>query len=971
MNKHDIAQLCQGTPSIAVLDNRGLTVREVQFNRTRTNGDISDLDTRITRHTYTSSGHLETSIDPRFFTQKEEATTPESQAAVPTNFIYVNSLSGQPLCIDSIDAGCRMTLADVTAAPLLEWDTSGTLRRFEYQDALHRPSAVFEQNAAINGGREQVTERFVYADRAAETVAHNLNGQLVRHYDNAGLKEIDSLSLTGQVLSESRQLLQSETDDSDWQGETEASWKTKLASEVKHTTRWRYTALGEVLQQTDAKGNRQRMTYYVSGHLKASHLTPAGEGATEQTLVSDLVYSAHGQKLKEVAGNGVVTEYTYDDDTLRLSRVKTTRPAKAHRATLLQDLRYHYDPVGNVLKIEDKSVAPRYYKNQQVSASNHYEYDALYQLTQATGRENDSNRQQGASLPALKTPIPSDSHQYLNYTRTYRYDRGGNLQTIQHNGASRYTNTLVVSNQTNRAVQQRSSTESPITPEQVDRHFDAHGNMRQLEHSKTLSWGRQDQLKQVHLTDQRQEHYQYSTQGQRIRKTCITAVNSVSSLDEESRLLQAALQRLRGGPKGDGVTTRRESVVYLPGLELRQTSHHTPSERALREDRQVITAGKAGRCQVRVQHWAVGKPAEIDNNQWRYGLDNHLGSSHLELSQEADILTREEYYPFGGTAVWSAKSQTEAKYKIVRYSGKERDATGLYYYGYRYYASWMGRWLNPDPAWTVDGLNLFRMVRNNPVTLHDVDGRMLQDSEEVASPTNAVGGAAIEDAELTRAFFTEAGWKKKLEDLGKKLKRKNVIAEALAGAKPKPKPKSKPKPPTLTQLDDRLKQLAITGKQVKLYRTPRSTEREFLEKGVFLGENGLLDRRSIAQNTGMHYGDFNQALHYGTIDNAPGKEPVFEFPLKPGAHEILFDPDFTALYPSGTVPRYISLYTQLSARKEFPEAGSGEGTRPGFIGIKSETHGDAGFSISVSNAASKELLWKLFDLKGIKKVERP
>jgi hypothetical protein len=34
----------------------------------------------------------------------------------------------------------------------------------------------------------------------------------------------------------------------------------------------------------------------------------------------------------------------------------------------------------------------------------------------------------------------------------------------------------------------------------------------------------------------------------------------------------------------------------------------------------------------------------------------------------------------------------------------------------------MGRWLNPDPAGTVDGLNLFRYVRNNPVRLVDVDG---------------------------------------------------------------------------------------------------------------------------------------------------------------------------------------------------------------------------------------------------------
>jgi hypothetical protein len=47
----------------------------------------------------------------------------------------------------------------------------------------------------------------------------------------------------------------------------------------------------------------------------------------------------------------------------------------------------------------------------------------------------------------------------------------------------------------------------------------------------------------------------------------------------------------------------------------------------------------------------------------------------------------------------------------------------LYCYGFRYYAPWLGRWINPDPAGDIDGLNRFRMVRNNPITLCDQDGR--------------------------------------------------------------------------------------------------------------------------------------------------------------------------------------------------------------------------------------------------------
>ncbi|WP_272872613.1 RHS repeat-associated core domain-containing protein, partial [Aliivibrio fischeri] len=93
---------------------------------------------------------------------------------------------------------------------------------------------------------------------------------------------------------------------------------------------------------------------------------------------------------------------------------------------------------------------------------------------------------------------------------------------------------------------------------------------------------------------------------------------------------------------------------------------------------------------------------------------------------DGKVISMEEYYPYGGTAILTARSQAEVNYKTVRYSGKERDATGLYYYGYRYYQPWVGRWLSSDPAGTVDGLNLYRMVRNNPVSMKDKDGRVAE-----------------------------------------------------------------------------------------------------------------------------------------------------------------------------------------------------------------------------------------------------
>ena len=83
MNTQEIEQLCAGTPSITVVDNLGLVARELQFNRTTVDGN---LDTRITRHTYNAFGHLQTSIDPRFFAALTENPTARVKSDVSHQF---------------------------------------------------------------------------------------------------------------------------------------------------------------------------------------------------------------------------------------------------------------------------------------------------------------------------------------------------------------------------------------------------------------------------------------------------------------------------------------------------------------------------------------------------------------------------------------------------------------------------------------------------------------------------------------------------------------------------------------------------------------------------------------------------------------------------------------------------------------------------------------------------------------------
>ncbi|CFW62944.1 TPA: RHS repeat domain-containing protein [Yersinia enterocolitica] len=685
MSKTSFDTLCEQTPTLTISDNRGLAIRALAYNRIHTSDAPEEL---ITRNRYNAVGQLIASRDARLDSD---------------NFRYQYPLGGAALRTDGVDNGTSMQLTNIEGRPVMSLDAKGTRSWVTYEPELGRPLAHQQQP---EGGQKTVTDRFFYGENSAEHKAANINGQCIRHYDTAGLQQVDSLSISGVALQQQRQLLTDTLGPVNWFGE-EQSWASRLRRE-SFVTRCTTDILGQLITQTDAKGHTQRMAYNRAGQLSGSWLTI--KKGTEQVIVKSLDYSAAGQKLREESGNGVVTEYRYEAETQRLIGIKTTRPAIKERPTLLQDLRYDYDPVGNILAIHNDAEATRFFRNQKIVPETTYRYDALYQLTEATGRESDSNRAQNASLPALSSL--TDGNQYVNYTRRYSYDRAGNLLKIQHSGASQYSTNITISNISNHGIQQQDG----LTAADIRCQFDAAGNQQQLQPGQPLQWDARHQLQQVttvkrgaeNTPNDDYEHYLYASDGMRVVKQSIQHTNNIRQISR---------------------------VTYLLGLELR--TQHNDSE--LMEDFQVITLGVAGRAKVRVLLWEKGQPAGIDNGQLRYSFNNQIGSSLLELDNNGDIISQEEYYPFGGTALFAARNTIEAKYKTVRYSGKERDATGLYYYGFRYYMPWLGRWLNADPAGTIDGLNLYRMVRNNPISLMDEDGRMpvrMTNDKESMIPTS-------------------------------------------------------------------------------------------------------------------------------------------------------------------------------------------------------------------------------------------
>lgn len=582
------------------------------------------------------------------------------------------SLTGQVLQTESVDAGLRVFCKDSAGLLRESWDGRETHRSHHY-DQFMRLVSVFEQSSTDTP--QQCMEHFTYAGSLEEDVHRNRSGQLIRHDDQAGSLTHEAFGLHGQPLAESRRFCTSLTAPN-WP-ESESG----LEPEV-YTTRWQHDALGTLVEQVDALGHVHRFVVDLAGRPKASWL----DGLA---ILKHTTYNAFGQLEIEQAGNDVITTACYSPVDGLLQSLNTAKLG----GNTLQNLHYQYDPVGNIQCIEDLAQPVQWFAQQRIQAISTYTYDSLYQLTNATGREC-ASQTIGPGLPGVVTFAAANDSQWRTYSQTYTYDSSGNLTRLKHEAGpgNTYIREMVVDERSNRCVLMNGS---PI-------HFDANGNQQALVPGQLMQWDSRNQLRQItHVQrdepqgqDDDTETYVYDGSGQRVRKV--------------------RRAKTRGGEQ-------ISEVRYLPGLEIRT--------RTSGEQLHVLIA-RTGRNGVRLLHWDSVKPEHIDNDQLRYSLSDHLGSSTLEVDQNVDLISQESYYPYGGTAWWAAKNVITAHYKTVRYSGKERDATGLYYYGYRYYSPWLNRWINPDPVGDVEGLNLFRMVRNNPVRLRDSDGRLPEDAED-------------------------------------------------------------------------------------------------------------------------------------------------------------------------------------------------------------------------------------------------
>jgi RHS repeat-associated protein len=95
-----------------------------------------------------------------------------------------------------------------------------------------------------------------------------------------------------------------------------------------------------------------------------------------------------------------------------------------------------------------------------------------------------------------------------------------------------------------------------------------------------------------------------------------------------------------------------------------------------------------------------------------------LGSTLALADANGTLQTEYTYEPFGKTTQTGSASAN-----AVQFTGREQDATGLYYYRARYYSPQLQRFLSEDPLEFAAGdTNLYAYVGNSPTNFTDPSG---------------------------------------------------------------------------------------------------------------------------------------------------------------------------------------------------------------------------------------------------------
>ena len=707
------------TPASTVLDGMGRAIAQIVRN-----GPSPATDWHLTRSSFDIRGNLLIITD----------------ALNRPAFQHSYDLLNRPLKVDSIDAGLRTSVLDAPGNLIEYRDSKGSfvLRRY---DVLNRLIELWARDNADAVSKITLREMLSYGPKGAP---NRSVGRLIEHRDEAGIVKIHGYDFKGSVLETSRRVPKdSEMSGwlADWSSAKSAATEAKLEANG-YVTSTTYDALNRVTSITypeDVTRNRAVLTpvYNRGGALQSVKLKKSA-AAGEETFVEHIAYNAKAQRVLIAYGNGIMTRHSYDPKTFRLARLRTEEFQKSASglrwqgmgavtgasAEIKQDYSYTYDLAGNIVSIEERVKNCGIRDPDPDRLLRLFEYDPIYRLTKATGRAS----QNPAAAKPYEDPQMSGFHSAGNnpsftqdngpdltegYTEDYQYDPAGNMLALGHSqGSARWGREFgmagLPSAQWANATSNRLTTIT-VSSDRFVCEYDDNGNLTRQALNHHHDWDHADRMtgyrNQNGGAPSVQARYLYGADGMRVKKWV----------------------------KRGGSANGEASTTYIGGL----FEHHRWQDTGTPKENNHLHIMDN---QSRIAMQRIG-PAHREDAapEVQYHLGDHLGSSSLVLgghdSRGRAFVNREEYTPYGETSFGSFGR------KGYRFSGKECDSaeSGMYYFGARYYAPWMARWISCDPVFIAEDSNLFTYVSSNPLGYVDAEGESKANAADRAAAALEIG----------------------------------------------------------------------------------------------------------------------------------------------------------------------------------------------------------------------------------------
>ena len=634
----------------------------------------------------------------------------------------------------SMDDGIKVSISNCVDQTFLTWQNDGNCLFTSY-DELQREKEVY-----LRSGREPGTllVRKVYGDygdagNIAEAKRCNTLARLTHVYDQAGVQNFQRYDFKGNCTATSIQPSAEYKSFIDWR-----SSNLLLDSRNELTN---FDAANRPYYYQDSGGSRTKRTYNRIGQVVKVEVASSAEAWKPYLVRAE--YTPDNKPARLMYGNDSSTLFEYDTKAQTLVAQKTIHKNGA----IYEDLMHTYDCLKQKTHTIDNANAPEYFRNERVTADSDYTYDALGRLIRAQGREQiNMKSSEGQVLRSYQSSVGSkptsigDGTQVCAYEETYDYDNPGNILRMRHmptssTGVSGWTRKYFYEEpsllEPHAICNRLSYTQIGKCKETYGYDLDAgrNGSITSMPGFSALAWNIHNRLhssvtqKTKSMTPET-TWYVYNNKGERVRKVTERAAVAGSSPTKLKETLFFGAYEEYIEYAGDGNTT----------------SSHTATSYVISNSTKIASLE------------SIQSSSLKHNNLIRYKV-----GGNFEFDDKGQLISYEEYSPFGSTTYSACRKDVEAP-REYRYANYYRDyETGFFLCGARYYAPWLGRWMSPDPVGTKGGLNMYEYVGGDPINYTDVSGTIRYPDLDTLDDHGDLTGQGLNDPELMQGELPYIG----------------------------------------------------------------------------------------------------------------------------------------------------------------------------------------------------------------------